>query len=263
MVFDNGMNRSKDKDTALKAEDNYSRMVIYEVNAEEMMIKQTYQYGKERGYKWYSPYICDNDYLGENHYLVTSGGISYLDGKINNDPGSLTKFDLMNAFVSEIENDELVFELLFECNLYRAEKIDVSKFTFAKYEESKYLGNLGNTVHSKTHQNKLVNEYGSEVEIKQEPYLNIALERDRITVSTTVKNSDNLELLLISEDDVNVYPLHVDATPGMCVAMFNSPNGEDSLVVQTISLNGLHGDYKIAYILNDIIYDTSYSVNIK
>ena len=263
MIFDNGMNRSKDKDTALKAEDNYSRMVIYEVNAEEMMIKQTYQYGKERGYKWYSPYICDNDYLGENHYLVTSGGISYLDGKVNNDPGSLTKFDLMNAFVSEIENDELVFELLFECNLYRAEKIDVSKFTFAKHAKSNYLGNLGTTINTKTSQNKLVNEYGADVEIPETASLNIALERDRITVSTTVKNSDNLELLLIDENAVKVYPLHVDATPGMCVAMFNSPNGEDSFVIQTISLNGLSGEYKIAYILNDVIYDTGYCVNVK
>ena len=261
MIFDNGMNRSKDKDTALKAEDNYSRMVIYEVNTQDKTIKQVYQYGKERGFEYYSPYICDNDLLGNNHFLVTSGGISYLEGKINNDPGSLTKHDLMHAFVSEVKDDELIFELKFETNLYRAEKIDMTKFKLAEFKVSDYRGNLGETTYYKTSQNKLVKEYGEEVDLPETDYLSIAIERDRITVTTTVKNSDNLELLLINEDGVRVYPLHIDATPGMCVAMFNTPGGESSLMVQTISKLGLNGEYKIAYILNDVIYDTKLSVN--
>ena len=261
MIFDNGMNRSKDKDTALKAEDNYSRMVIYEVNTQDKTIKQVYQYGKERGFEYYSPYICDNDLLGNNHFLVTSGGISYLEGKINNDPGSLTKHDLMHAFVSEVKDDELIFELKFETNLYRAEKIDMTKFKLAEFKVSDYRGNLGETTYYKTSQNKLVKEYGEEVDLPETDYLSIAVERDRITVTTTVKNSDNLELLLINEDGVRVYPLHIDATPGMCVAMFNTPGGESSLMVQTISKLGLNGEYKIAYILNDVIYDTKLSVN--
>ena len=262
MIFDNGMNRSKDKDTALKAIDNYSRMVIYEVDEEEMMIKQVYQYGKERGYQYYSPYICDNDYLDENHYLITSGGISYLNGEINNDPGSLTDYDLMHAFISEVKDDELIFELLFETNIYRAEKMDVTDFTLAPFENTTFLGNLGETTYKKTNENKLVKEYGEDVITPEVSNLDIALEYDRITISTTVENSDNLELLLISDDDTRIYPLHVDATPGMCVAMFNPDDSKTSFVIQTISLVGLKGEYKIAYILNDLIYDTNYTISI-
>ena len=47
-----------------------------------MTISQVWQYGKERGSEFYSPYVSDVDYLENNHYLILSGGISYKNGKI-------------------------------------------------------------------------------------------------------------------------------------------------------------------------------------
>ena len=80
-IFDNGNNRSKTKEGSIDASDNYSRGVIYRVNKVDHTITQVWQYGKERGSDYYSPYISDVDYLDENHYLIHSGGVNTVDGK--------------------------------------------------------------------------------------------------------------------------------------------------------------------------------------
>ena len=40
-----------------------------------MTIEQVWTYGKERGAQWYSSFISGAQYLGENNYWITSGGI--------------------------------------------------------------------------------------------------------------------------------------------------------------------------------------------
>ncbi len=263
MVFDNGMYRSKTKAESLAAEDNYSRMVIYKVDETNHTIEQVYQYGKERGFEYYSPYICDNDYLGDNHFLVTSGGISYLNGKINNDPGSLTAHDHMDAFISEIQDGELVFELKFPCNIYRAEKIDVTKFTTTSFEDSKLLGNLGVTKHKEIKVGDLLKEYDDFINVEQ---LNVAMpitfvdETDRIVVSGLLHKEDNLELVLVQDNKALVYPFQVDEEPGTCVAIFNSPKPDESFMIQTVSAEGLKGTYRLCYIYNNSLYDSTYTI---
>lgn len=88
-ILDNGNNRSKIKEEYISADDNYTRGVIYRIDTENMTIEEVWQYGKERGSDFYSPYISDVDYLGENHYLVHSGGIGKKDGKALNIPATL------------------------------------------------------------------------------------------------------------------------------------------------------------------------------
>lgn len=46
-----------------------------------MEIEQIWQYGKERGTEFFSPYICNVEYYDEGHYMAHSGGIGYEDGK--------------------------------------------------------------------------------------------------------------------------------------------------------------------------------------
>lgn len=46
-----------------------------------MTIEQVWEYGKERGSEFYSPYISDVDYLDKDHYIVHSGGIVYIEWK--------------------------------------------------------------------------------------------------------------------------------------------------------------------------------------
>ena len=70
-----------------------------------MTAEQVFEYGKERGSEFYSPYISDVDYLGDNHYIVHSGGISYTNGKINNQPAGLANADKLVSDTVELLDD--------------------------------------------------------------------------------------------------------------------------------------------------------------
>lgn len=80
-VFDNGHYRAKNKEHYILNSQNYSRGVRYRINTEDMTIRQIWQYGKERGAEFFSPYISNVEYYDEGHYMVHSGGIGYENGK--------------------------------------------------------------------------------------------------------------------------------------------------------------------------------------
>ncbi len=168
MLFDNGIFRSKDSQNNVDAKDNYSRFVLYEIDNKNHTIRQVFQYGKERGYAYYSPYICDVDQIDSrqvfqygkergyayyspyicdvdqidsNRYLIDSGGISYLNGEINNLPGALTSYDQMEAYITLIDQGECVWEMLLATNIYRAEFIDVNDIQYNGTDFTNY-GNM-------------------------------------------------------------------------------------------------------------------------
>lgn len=70
ILFDNGFNRN------FTSTHFYSRAVEYKVDQDNGTIKQTWQYGKERGLDMYSRIVSDVDYLeAENNMLISSGNI--------------------------------------------------------------------------------------------------------------------------------------------------------------------------------------------
>ena len=109
-VFDNGNNKSKNKDEYVAAENSYSRGVIYKIDTENMTAEQVFEYGKERGNDFYSPYISDVDYLDDNHYIVHSGGISYKNGVIHlpcreNNPSQLWNINPFSNRAIQLQNE--------------------------------------------------------------------------------------------------------------------------------------------------------------
>lgn len=73
LLFDNGWNRHFTYDEA-----DFSRVVEYEIDESARTVKQTWQYGEERGAELYSPNISDADFLPESgHVLMISGNIHH------------------------------------------------------------------------------------------------------------------------------------------------------------------------------------------
>lgn len=96
-VFDNGFNRHFADQPV-----SYSRGVEYEINEDDMTVRQVWQYGEERGSLYYSAIISDVDYLpGTGNRLIMPG--------IVNDPDS-------RAFVTEVTYPagEVVFEAVID-----------------------------------------------------------------------------------------------------------------------------------------------------
>lgn len=131
LLYDNGNFKTKDPDESIDVADNYSRIVRYEIDTENMTVEQVFEYGSERN-ELFTPYIGDVDYLGENHYLVNFGGI-VLDGDGNNMETTSSLFSGDNAsgeaVIIEILDDEVVNETrlngVVTANTYRAERLTI------------------------------------------------------------------------------------------------------------------------------------------
>ncbi len=70
-VFDNGDARWNEQPAI--SEDKWSRFVEYKINEKDMTVQQIWEYGKERGYEWYSP-------ITSNVELIVDDGKPYMYG---------------------------------------------------------------------------------------------------------------------------------------------------------------------------------------
>lgn len=87
MLFDNGWNRNFDSTL-----DRYSRAVEFVIDEENMTVKQTWQYGKERGLETYADVLSDVDYLPNTGNILFSPG--YKVGNTDNvDGGRIIEVD--------------------------------------------------------------------------------------------------------------------------------------------------------------------------
>ncbi len=258
-IFDNGNNRSKYEDEYLDAINNYSRGVIYDINTDDMTITQVYQYGKEKGSDFYSPYVANVRYINNDHYLINSGGISYSDGVINDDAGPLVETtDRYNSITVEEKYGKEVFYMELPLNTYRANKM--SLYTTNNYitEPGVTLGTIGETkVDGETKFvlfNKDINTLDKRFNI------NITKESNRLVVTGTYKKDDDVEIILDNINDKKAYDIKVSSRPytAMCIDVFNQEQTENGIeVTKYINDEGISGRYNIYIKINGTVYDTN------
>ncbi|MFA6327574.1 MAG: aryl-sulfate sulfotransferase [Bacilli bacterium] len=255
-IFDNGNNRSKIASNYLNPNDNYSRGVIYQIDTEEMKIKQVWQYGKERGSGFFSPYISDVDYYNEGHYLVHSGGIANKDGNALNVPAPMVEGALSNSITVELLDDEKILELELPSNFYRAEKMPLyndSKFSFG---QGTRIGSLGVTEGINEKDNLLF----ADKNIPKEYNVKFSKEADRLVFKAKMLEGTKVRIILDNLFDRKTYPLTASskAYTAMCIDIFNE---DDNLDPQEVNLSayineeGLRGKYNLYLKINDKIYN--------
>ena len=254
-LFDNGNNRSKIKDEYVAADNNYSRAVIYKINTDNMTIEQTWEYGKELGASFYSPYISDVDYLANNHYLILSGGISTKNGEHLNVPAGLGNADTLKSTLVEIKNDKVIFELTLPTNDYRAEKLSLYSNNSYYLSEASRIGDMGETEvdgSSSTLFNKNIDETYKSKNIK------ITKEVDRLVFTGTFNKEDKVELILSGVFSNKSYNVKVSKTPytALCVAVFDDNTKNEKITVNKyINDIGMKGKYYIFVKINGTVYD--------
>lgn len=254
-IFDNGNNRSKSLENGIAAEDNYSRGVIYKINTSNMTISQVWQYGKERGNEFYSPYISDVDYLDKNNFLIHSGGVVSENGKPSNSPAGLTNENVdLKSYTVEVLDDLVVFELLINTNTYRAEKMGL-------YANDQYvLGKgtiLGTFSETETTDNSLL-LFNKDIEkIKSEKNINIYKETDRLVISGSFLKNDDVTIILDNMFSKKSYKMIISDRPytAMCLDLYND---DDILAIKKyINSTNISGKYYIYIKINDVVYDTN------
>lgn len=262
-IFDNGNNKSKDSSKYVDATNSYSRGVMYKIDTDKMTIEQVYEYGKERGSSFYSPYISDVDYLSKNHYIVHSGGIVYVDGKNSNQPAGFSSNTTLKSDTVEVLNNKVIFEIVLPTNNYRVEKL--SLYTENDYENTlgKRLGSLGETKVSKKD-----NKFIKTVEIDEDyNKRNITLtnEEDRLVISGKFKKGENVSFILRKGFTNNYYDQIISKKPytALCVDIFTEEETNEGInITRYINKETLMGKYSIYIKINDKIYKTNNYIEI-
>lgn len=133
MLFDNTNFDIVDGAGNLLQDRLYSRAVIYEVDENNMTVRQVWEYGRERGRDLYSSFISDVDYLGAEHYLLDFGG-KYIadDGSVYDHmytPKEIKNKSNRQSTIIELLHGEVVWEINLlgnsNSNTYKAERKDI------------------------------------------------------------------------------------------------------------------------------------------
>ena len=243
-LFDNGNNKSKIKDNYVPADKSYSRGVMYKINKKNMTIEQVWEYGKERGSDFYSPYISDVDYLGKNHYIVHSGGIVKEDGKPSNQPAGLSTGNIaLKSDTVELLNDKVIFELVLPTNNYRVEKMNIYNDTKLELGKAKRVGTLGKTkVTSKKY--GIINNTKNIKSIAKKYNIKLTKEEDRLVFSGRFKRTNNVNIILYKNLKSNYYKVKVSKHPytALCVDIFTEEENKNGInITKYINKEGLKG----------------------
>lgn len=257
-IFDNGNNKSKNESNYVDATNSYSRGVMYEINTKDMTIKQVFEYGKSRGSSFYSPYISDVDYIANNHYIIHSGGIVYVDGKNSNKPAGFSSNNTLLSDTVELLDNEVIFELKLPTNNYRVEKMSMyyenENFTFS---DMKVLGTLGKTEVSKS---KIAVINSKKINDIYEAYdIDITKEYDRLVVKGLFKKSDNIKVVLYKDLVAKYYDVRISKKPytALCIDLLTDYEKKNGInITKYINSDGLNGKYSIYIEINGVLYNT-------
>lgn len=260
-ILDNGNNKSKVSDDYVPAEDSYTRGVMYKIDTDKMTIEQVWQYGKERGSDFYSPYISDVDYLDDGHYIVHSGGIVKVDGKPSNQPAGLSNGKVsLNSDTVELLNDEVIFEIKLPTNNYRVERMPlyVDENDGLVTGKAKQLGSLGETkvdeiTNSFTYSGKKIDDNYTSHKIS------VKKEYDRLVVKGQFKRGQNINVILRRGLENRSYNIRVSKKPytALCVDIFTEEETANGIeVTKYINQDGLKGRYNIYIEIDGTVYNT-------
>ena len=257
-IFDNGNNKSKIKDSYVDAENSYSRGVMYKIDTKNMTIEQVYEYGKERGSSFYSPYISDVDYLDKGHYIVHSGGIVNADGKPSNQPAGLSGGNvLLKSDTVEVKDDKVIFEIVFPTNNYRVEKMNIYDGFIWDNSKAVRVGSLGKTVVS---DKKLKRIEGEKPDSEYKKHnISFTKEVDRLAFSGKFKKDEDVKVILYTNFVSNYYNIKISKKPytALCLDVFTEEETENGIsITRYINADGLKGSYSIYLEIDGKVYNT-------
>ena len=262
-LFDNGNNKSKFRETDIEPYNSYSRGVIYDIDTTSMTIEQVYQFGKELGPDFYSPYISNVEYYGPGNYLIHSGGHSEVNEQVLNIPAPLSEHfgdAVLNSITIEVLDDEEVYRLELSNNYYRARKISIyNSHTGVRFGEAKVIGAMAIT--SVTEDNiDTRNNFFDTVPSRYD--ISLLKESDRLEFKGEFDKDELIYLSLENDDQKLIYHVSTSSTTytAMCIAIFE---GDERFVTFHINEENVSGTFKVYLYVDGHKYDTYQKVVFK
>ncbi|MCB2214774.1 aryl-sulfate sulfotransferase [Desulfofustis glycolicus] len=261
MMFDNGQYRAKNKENYIKNRENFSRGVRYRIDTEKMEIEQIWQYGKERGQDFFSPYICNVEYYDEGHYMIHSGGIGFENGYASDSLGAFLDMKTPGVELRSVTVEEkdgvVLYELETEGNFYRAEKLPLyHDGANLELGAGKLLGSL-----------EVTEEFDTEPEAEEvmelpESWHNVFIEEDvdRFVFHGRFERGSLVMLCLENKGESHRYFINTAAvwSLAMCSGAFLEKDDRDIKI--HVSKRGLSGVFQAKLIINDKKFQTGVSI---
>ena len=261
MCFDNHHYGSKNKENYLAAKDNYSRGVRYKINTDDMTIEQVWQYGKDRGAEFFSPYICNVEYYNEGHYMVHSGGIAYdSEGNPSEALGAFAKDQggCLESITVEICDNKKMLDLHVPGNYYRGEKLKLySDGINLELGKGQILGEMGVT---KEFDTEIPLDPSGEM-LPESCNARIEDEIDRFTFFSRFEKGQLVMLLLEQGEEVHRYFISTTAVPFLAMCCGTFLDSDDRNTRTNINKAGLKGTYDVRVIIDDKKYETGVTIS--
>lgn len=261
MCFDNHHWGSKNKETYAPAKDSFSRGVRYRIDMENRTIEQVWQYGLDLGASFYSPYISNVEYYGEDHYMIHSGGIAYdQEGNPSENLGTLARLNgcRMYSITVEVCGGKQMLKMQVPGNYYRAEKMKLyTDGVNLDLGQGKILGKLAVT---KEIDIELPASWTGEL-LPDSCEARIEEEPDRIVFYSKFEKGQAVELLLEREEEIHRYYISTASVQylAMCCGTFLESDERNTKI--SVNKEGLHGEYHVRVIINDKKYETGVTVS--
>ena len=260
MCFDNHHWGSKNKEKFLAAKNNYSRGVRYRINTKEMTIEQVWEYGKDLGAEFFSPYISNVEYYNEGHYMVHSGGIAYnKDGGVSEALGAYEPMmgGSLESITIEVCDNKPMMRLHAKGNYYRAEKMKLyGENEVLELGKGQIVGELGVT---KEFDTEIPAEYSGEL-LPDKYAASVEEEFDRFIFHATFEKGQLAMLQCEQGEEIHRYYISTASSPlkAMCCGSFLE---SDERVTKTnVNKIGLKGEYNLRVIVDDKKYDTGIKI---
>ncbi len=262
MCFDNGQYRSKDKAKYIRNRDNFSRGVRFRINTGKMEIEQVWQYGKELGEAFFSPYICNVEYYAEGHYLIHSGGIGWQDGYASDmlgafiNPKTMPGTDICSKTVEQ-KDGVVMYSMEVDGNFYRAEKLaPYHDGDNAAFGAGKLVGRLEVTPTFDT----IAEASETDTVIDSWHQIHIEEDEDRLVFHGRFERGSLVQLLLQSDRETRPYFINTAATWALAMCSGAYLENDERVIKKNISKEGLAGIYEIKVLVEDKIYKTGISI---
>lgn len=255
-MFDNGNNRSKLRESDIDAVDNYSRGVIYEIDTTLMTIDQVYQFGKELGYEFYSPYISNVAYYDSQNYMIHSGGYGEYESIPLNIPAPLSENIedvILNSITIEVLNNEIAYRLEVADNFYRAMRIELYDDVLpVRFGTANIIGELNSTEETDDVIDTRFNFFDS-VPGKYE--ITLEKDNDRLELKGIFKKNESIYISLENSLEEHIYKINLsnNTFTAMCIAIFEE---EDSHITYYINEENIRGIYHIYLYIDGHKYNT-------
>lgn len=262
MCFDNHHYGAKKSDTAhqLAAKDNYSRGVRYKINTDDMTIEQVWQYGKDKGAEFFSPYICNVEYYNEGHYMVHSGGIAFdPDGSPSETLGAFAANTggRVEAITVEICDNKKQLELHVPGNYYRAEKLKLySDGINLELGKGQILGEMGVT---KEFETDIPMDNSGEM-LPESCNARIEDEDDRFTFFSRFEKGQLVMLLLEQGEEKHRYFISTTAVAFLAMCCGTFLDSDERNTRTSINKAGMKGTYDVRVIIDDKKYETGVKI---